>query len=157
MRDSTPRRDVSNQSREPPVPQLNRRRAGQPGVYPYGQPPVGGHDAPLPLGSAARLLHAQQTAKTRAQANSRACKWPCMCKTEEQKRPGARGGDRAECLPACPKFAWMRDPGWPHTPTIADSPAIGARFSYLPSSGKVGMIEYCGRNEWDTVDGAVAP
>jgi hypothetical protein len=94
-------------------------------------------------------------AKTRAQANSRACKWPCMCKTEEQKRPGARGGDRAECLPACPKFAWMRDPGWPHTPTIADSPAIGARFSYLPSSGKEGMIEYCGRNEWRPVESGV--
>ena len=71
MRDSTPRRGVGDQSREPPVPQLNRRRAGQPGVYPYGQTSVGGHDAPLPLDSAARLLHAQQTALQRQSSHLR--------------------------------------------------------------------------------------
>jgi hypothetical protein len=56
-----------------------------------------------------------------------------------------------ECVAPCPKLAWMRDPGWPHAPTIEDAPAIGMRFSYLPSSGKDGTIEYLGRNEWRSV------
>jgi len=89
--------------------------------------------------------------QTRAKANSRACKWRCMCKTEEQQRMGERGGKRVECIPACPKFAWMRDPGWPNAPTIPNEPAVGLRCSYLPSSGKEGMIEYRGRNEWSSV------
>ena len=75
----------------------------------------------------------------------------CICKTEEQQRPQQRSDKRTECDSVCPKFAWQRDPGWPEAPTIADAPVIGARFSYLPSSGKDGTIEYCGCGEWSSV------
>ena len=90
--------------------------------------------------------------KTRAEANSRACKWECMCKPAEQQRVGQRGGGRFACLAECPVERWRRDPGWPQTPTVPDEPAVGTRCSYLPSSGRSGTIEYHGRKVWQPVD-----
>ena len=90
--------------------------------------------------------------KTRAETNSRACKWECMCKPAEQQRMGQRGGGRYACLAECPMEQWRRDPGWPQRPTVPDEPAVGMRCSYLPSSGRSGTIEYHGRKVWHPVD-----
>jgi len=81
------------------------------------------------------------------------CKWLCMCRTEAQLRLGQRGGGRIVCLPLCPKGLWMRDPGWPIAPQVADEPAIGTScsYDYFPSSGKSGTIVYLGRGEWSSI------
>ena len=73
-----------------------------------------------------------------------------MCKTDAQlaERAGKRGGAAKSCVRECPRELWMRDPGWPHAPTIPDEPAVGWRCEYLVSSEKVGAVVYYGRGEW---------
>ena len=90
--------------------------------------------------------------KTRAGSESKQGKWECMCRTEEQLRRGVAGGTRVQCVSECPRERWARDPGWPFAPTIPNVPAVGARCSYLPSSGKTGTIEWSGGREgWKPV------
>ena len=89
--------------------------------------------------------------KTRAEGESRQGKWLCMCRTEEQLRPGQKGGGRIACAHECPRERWARDAGWPSAPTIPNVPAVGTRCSYLPSSGKEGTIEWSGREGWKPV------